>query len=183
MNGWLYVLELQPMGYVKVGRSVSIASRISSHVVAARLAGGQVARMFAAQCADIEAGERNLLNSIMRMQGAQLVAGREVFAGVTFAQAVTAANELSDEGGRFGSVVAPQPELVADILAAMGGEVAMHIAELLPRLVRARPGVYGSLSVHDLGRALRRAGVPVGQMKVRGRNRTGIRSATLLVAA
>lgn len=179
MSDWLYVLDLQPTGYVKVGRTDSIGRRVGSHVASARLGGGQVAQIFATQCADVEGAEKSLIQSLRRIPGAKLVVGREVFTGITFAHVVTIANGMVAGGGMVGSAVASMPDFVADVRSALQEETAIHLAELLTRLVYDRPEMYGPFSVLDLSRALRRAGVPTGQIKICGRNRRGIRSAAL----
>lgn len=63
------------------------------------------------------------------------------------------------------------------------GADRMHLVTLLDRLALLRPGIYGVMDVDGLGAALRGAGVPTGQVKVGGKNTTGVRRAGLDVAA
>ncbi|MGD9530406.1 MAG: FtsK/SpoIIIE domain-containing protein [Dehalococcoidia bacterium] len=69
-----------------------------------------------------------------------------------------------------------------EVLDAEGAD-RMHVETLLDRLALLRPGIYGPLDVAGLGAALRRAGVPTGQVKIGTRNTTGVRRAALDIAA
>lgn len=80
---------------------------------------------------------------------------------------------------------AVQVDLLADVRDVMDHPPVprMHLAHVLERLVLLRPSTWGHLDVDALGGMLRQAGVPVGQVKVGGRNTSGVRRESLNIAA
>jgi S-DNA-T family DNA segregation ATPase FtsK/SpoIIIE len=82
-----------------------------------------------------------------------------------------------DAAGEDGVEEKFEVDLLADCCDVMDHPTVtrMHLAPLLERLVLLRPGIWGHLDVEALGSMLRAAGVPTGQVKVDGRNTTGVK--------
>jgi S-DNA-T family DNA segregation ATPase FtsK/SpoIIIE len=78
-----------------------------------------------------------------------------------------------------------QVELLTDCRTAMdlGSHAAMHLEDLRVALAELRPSTWTNLDNGALGAMLREAGVPVGQVKVKGRNTSGVRRESLDRAA
>lgn len=81
-----------------------------------------------------------------------------------------AADELPDHD-------ADQVDLLADCRSVLDrtGQGAVHLTDLLAGLAELRPGIYSRMDTAALGIALRGAGVRVDQVKLDGRNTSGIR--------
>lgn len=82
-------------------------------------------------------------------------------------------------GQAAGQVAEPalEPDLVADVRDVMDhpARPAVHLVDLVNALALLRPGTWAHLDVEALGSMLRAAGVTVGQVKVGGRNTSGVR--------
>lgn len=176
---WLYVIELAT-GHVKVGRTASLPRRVASHLANAAFGGGAVSQVYASACADAQRLERDLLVAVGNLPGVELVHGAETFAGVTFTQAVAIAARLAD-ASTAPAVTSPYPDLVADCRAVLdaAGTGRMHLADLHRVLRDDRRAAYAFLTVNALAATLRACGIEVGQVKIRGVNRHGVRSADL----
>lgn len=81
-----------------------------------------------------------------------------------------AADELADHD-------TDQADLVTDCRSVLdrSGRAAVHLTDLLAGLSELRPGIYSRMDAAALGIALRGAGVRVDQIKVDGRNTSGVR--------
>jgi S-DNA-T family DNA segregation ATPase FtsK/SpoIIIE len=91
-----------------------------------------------------------------------------------------------DAVGEEAAEEALQVDLLEDVRFVMDNEEGagrMHLAAILPLLTLLRPKLYGHMDAEGLGSALREAGVRVGQVKVGGRNTSGVRREWLDVAA
>jgi S-DNA-T family DNA segregation ATPase FtsK/SpoIIIE len=68
-------------------------------------------------------------------------------------------------------------DLVADVRDVMNNPPVRraHLSTILDALQLLRPGIWGHLDVEALGGMLRKAGVFVGQIKIDGRNTSGVR--------
>lgn len=164
---WLYVIELAPSGFVKVGRTAKIGARLSQHIANARFGGGAVARVFTTACNNAALCERVLIDTLARKRGVVLVHGKETFAGVTFSDAVEMANKAADVGGARPLVDPPRPTegqrrtLLAHCGEVMDGLQVRRLALSLLRdtLAERRPEEYAGISVADLGKAVRTSGL------------------------
>jgi S-DNA-T family DNA segregation ATPase FtsK/SpoIIIE len=76
-----------------------------------------------------------------------------------------------------------QIALLEDVRSVFLDASAMHLATILDELRALRPALYGPWDVDGIGAALRTVGVPVGQVKINGRNTSGVRRSDLDVAA
>lgn len=168
--GWLYVLELAPSGWVKVGHTAKIGARLTTHIANAGFGGATITRTFSAACGDAETAEDALLAAMHAHPGAALVHGRETFSGVPFAVAAHAADRVVAS-----QIAAPRASesLTAAVMAALAKE-PLHTDELLAKLATAEP-TYARLTARELASALREYGIRPCQLWRHGRNRKGYR--------
>lgn len=172
---YLYALAIEPSGRVKLGRTSQPGRRLGQHVSAARFGGGAITRSYFAVCANSTDAERALLAAAAHLPGVTVVHAHETFAGLAFAQAVDLVDRVvaGEVTAPDADTVAAYPDLLDDVRACLDATPTgrMHIGDLLDVL----PATYAHLNAVSLGAALRAAGVPTPQVKLRGRNSTGVR--------
>lgn len=171
MSGWIYVLELAPTGWVKVGRTNKLGARLTTHIANAGFGGASITRAFAVACAKDEAVEKEVLAALPRQPGVTLVHGKETFAGVDFPEAVRVADAIAARAvtsveGRASIEVLPQPYAgsLDDIVAAMQGEAKVRTQVVLQRLVRESPENYLAWDCKRLSAFLRSHHVQVRKL-------------------
>lgn len=173
MSGWIYVLELPPNDFIKVGQTTDLAKRFASHLNAVGMNGGGVTRVFSIACAEPVICERNLISAVRQLRGVWSVVGREIFGGVSFSQVVEAAEQVA----AVQTMAAVQflnvpPGFLGDVAQVFEeGAEAVHLADLPARLGALRPETYSFLTVPAVGRALREQGVHVDTVYVPGKPR------------
>jgi hypothetical protein len=172
MHGWIYVLELAPSGWVKVGKTETLSKRVARHIGTARFGGGRVVSVLSFAADDMDSAERNLLIDLAAHPGATLVHGRETFAGLPFMEVARLADRVV--GYRKGAAWKPEPDLQGRCAAAMD---AAGITRISLNHLRILLGDGGPPNNHDLGRELRRGGcVPDAvRCKHEGRTMQGIK--------
>lgn len=145
MASWIYVLELSPPGFVKVGQTTQLPNRLNDHIRVVGMSGAAVTRVFSVACAGAELLERQILKRVADLPGAVAVNGREIYAGVTFLEVATIADR--EAGARYRKVRPVQNlgndelrDLLEDVDEALGADdvvratdVAARLRELAPR--------------------------------------------------
>jgi hypothetical protein len=184
VSGWVYVLELAPTGYIKVGQTSKLGARLATHIANASFGGASIARTFSVACDDEGAAERALLAKLHARPDAVLAHGKETFAGVTFMEAVAAADDAFSRrnAAPLARPVSSYQRLVEDSRGIMDAHRFARIGLAPLRELLATEGAgddYAALSVVDLGRALRKVNIipmtvhcPVSRRRMRGIKRT-----------
>jgi hypothetical protein len=158
---WIYIIQLAPTGYIKVGRTTSLGRRLVTHVGNAACGGSEVARVMLFACVDSATKERRLIRAVAELSGATTAYGKETFRGVTFMAAVAIADEIAGSPIQRANCNDSVQSLLAAACEVMD-EIAstrMSLDELRRRLTGRWPDLYGYLTNHALGALLRRAGV------------------------
>lgn len=181
MRGWIYVLEIAPSGRIKVGRTETLARRLSKHLAAASFGGGQIVRVLSFMADDPESAERELLAMIAAHPRSSLAHGRETFSGLTFMEVAGLAEQVT--GYRTGSPWEPGTGDFLGLCAAAldtAGATRASLDYLLELL-----GDDGPPTKHDLGRALRRAGAKTSTVwcPARGKTAQGVKREWLTLEA
>lgn len=155
MSDWVYVLELSPPGYVKVGQSTNLPKRLNDHMRAVGMSGAAVTRIFSVASEDADTLERMILKQVTEMPGAVVVNGREIFAGVTFLEVATIADRAA--GIRYkkarvrppveADVVLEVRDILWDVRQVLGADQSMR-ASRVPHYLREMAPTY----VPSLGR-------------------------------
>jgi hypothetical protein len=155
MSGWIYAVEIAPVGWVKIGRTEKLTARLAQHVAAAAFGGGSVIKVASFAVTYPDTAEDDLLAELEAHPGAFLAHGKETFMGIPFLDVVAIAERI------VAPPLSPGPwptdtEIVRLCAEAMdAAEVTRASLGHLRRLVNA-PGIVTNT---DLGRELRRAGV------------------------
>lgn len=180
MSGWIYAVEIAPAGWIKVGRSTKVASRLGQHVAAAAFGGGAVVRMASFSAVHPETAERGLLRVLAEHPRAVLAHGKETFTGITFMEVAAIADGICQP-------VSTQPRTDVGSLARRCAEVMDEVGVTRASLDHLRrllldPGLPTN---QDLGRELRRAGVQTASIHcpTEGRSMQGVKRELLGVPA
>lgn len=96
-TGWLYVLEIRPLGRVKVGQTRSVADRLATHARTIG-AGGRIGAVVSFPVRQPRVVERRLLELVRTLPHAVAVDGpAEVFEGITFFEVLAYARDLCEQ--------------------------------------------------------------------------------------
>lgn len=176
---WLYVLEINPGQRVKVGRTTDLRARLTTHSANVDFGGGEVTQVYTTVCPSSRAAEFELIARLAARPDAEVVMGREMFAGVRFRAAVDLADAIARQFRRkvaASDAAAPAlpSALLADCLAAFGDDDRLHLEDLRTRLADAQPGIYGRLTVLTMGSALRDVGIRSRDVRLGSAVRKGL---------